>query len=208
MQPGSAIATTKHEHITKKLEKVHILILDNSMQITQLFKRMLEEFGFSNIFTANNGFQGVQILREIKINLIITDWELKTPRGTSESGSNVISHIDILPVSGVDFVKRLRRSPASPNPFIPVIMFADTVEKMQVVSARDAGVNEICIKPLSAEELCNRIMAVIDSPRIFVTAENYKGPCRRRKTLPLPQQQERRKRDIRVIKRNETASMR
>ncbi len=209
MQLTSSIATTRHEHITKKLEKIHILILDNSMQVTELFKRMLAEFGFTNIFTANNGFQGVQIMREIRINLIITDWELKPSRGTAESGSNVISHTDILPVSGVDFVKRLRHSPASPNPYIPVIMFADTVEKMQVFSARDAGVNEICLKPLSAEELCSRIMAVIDAPRIFITAESYKGPCRRRTPAPLPSgQKERRLREIRIIKRDDTARLR
>lgn len=189
----------------KKLEKIHILLIDNSTQVTELFKNMLMEFGFNNVFVANNGFQGVQFLREVKINLIITDWELKVPRHISDSDSNVISHTDILPLSGVDFVMRLRRSPSSPNPYIPVIMFTDTVEKMHVIAARDAGVNEICIKPLSAEELCKRIMAVIDKPRIFITSESYKGPDRRRKKSLLPVDgEERRKREVRIIKCNES----
>lgn len=209
MQPVSHSVSSKADNTAKKLEKIHVLLLDGSTQVTALFKNMLAEFGFTNVFVANNGFQGVQILREIKINLIITDWELKVPRNEAESGSNVISHKDILPLSGVDFVTRLRRSPLSPNPYIPVIMFANTVEKMQVVTARDAGVDEICIKPLSAEELCHRIMAVIEKPRIFITAETYKGPDRRRKkTQPPSSEKERRKREVRIIKCNEAARVR
>lgn len=195
---------SKMIHANNKLEKIHILLLDSSTQVTALFKNMLMELGFSNIFVANNGFQGVQILREIKINLIITDWELKLPQSEAGAPDNVISHKDILPLSGVDFVKRLRQSPSSPNPYIPVIMFADTVEKMHVVTARDSGVNEICLKPLSAEELCHRIMAVIEKPRIFITADTYKGPCRRRKAANLPvDQKERRTREVRIIRNNE-----
>ncbi len=191
--------------MTNKLYKVHILLLDNSAQVTNLFKNMLREFGFNNVYVANNGFQGVKILREVKINLIITDWDLKLT-GENRQISNVISHMDILPLSGVDFVKRLRQSPSSPNPLIPIIMFADTVETMQLVAARDAGADEICIKPLSAEELCKRIVAVIDKPRIFVTAKTYKGPCRRQQKLPLPpHQKDKRKVEVRVIKYNERA---
>jgi DNA-binding response OmpR family regulator len=199
MKSGSVKFSNRINNPEIALQKVHVLILDSSVHVTSLFKKMMEKFGFTNVFTANNGFHGVQILREVKINLIITDWHLN-PINSAEKSSNVISHTDILPVSGIDFVKRLRWSPASPNPYIPIIMFADTVEKMQVISARDAGINEICIKPLSAEELCQRIIAVIDNPRIFITASTYKGPCRRRKALPLDTNNEKRKKEIRIIK--------
>jgi CheY-like chemotaxis protein len=203
MQSISSKNTGKVTLAGTKLDKVHVLLLDNSTHVTELFKKMLNEFGFTNVFVANNGFQGVQILREVKINLIITDWDLKLPVRSNEA-SNVISHKEILPLSGVDFVRRLRQSPTSPNPIIPIIMFADTVEEIQVKSARDAGVDEICIKPLSAEELCKRIVAVIEKPRIFVTAKTFKGPCRRQKKIALPpHQKDKRKCEIRIVKYNE-----
>jgi len=190
--------------VRKKLEKVYILILESSTQLADLLKAMLEELGFTNIIVAHNGFQGVQILREIKINLIITDWDLRVSRADILEVAEAPPSLDILPLSGLDFVKRLRQSPASPNPFIPVIMFADKVEKTQVVCARDAGVSEICLKPLSAQELCRRILATIQAPRIFITASSYKGPCRRRKPAPLDDQlTERRVREVRIIKNNE-----
>jgi CheY-like chemotaxis protein len=200
----SSIASSKSAGIAKKLDRIHILILDNSTHVTTLFKDMLSEFGFTSVFVANNGFQGVQILREVKINLIITDWDLKLPSTANEAGEKVISHTDILPFSGVEFIKRIRCSPSSPNPFIPVIMFLDTVEKIKVITARDAGINEVCIKPLSAEEFCRRIMSVIDHPRIFITADNYKGPCRRRRAVaPLPHHTNRRKLEVQIIKFND-----
>lgn len=202
MLPKTRTAVASRLDPTRKLAKVHILVIDSSPQITGLFKNMLQEFGFSKIYTANNGFQGVHILREVRINLIITDWELNISSETKETASNVITHKDILPISGVDFVRRLRQSAHSPNPFIPVIMFADAVEKIQILKARDAGANEIVMKPLSAEELCKRIMHIIDHPRIFVTADAYKGPCRRRSKTPQPVPVERRRKDIRVIKHN------
>lgn len=184
----------------RSLDRIQILVIDNSPQVTALFKKMLETLGFSKIFEANSGFQGVHILREIKINLIITDWELKTLQSTDQTSSNVILHKDILPLSGVDFVKRLRQSPTSPNPYIPIIMFADTVEKIEIFKARDAGTNEIVLKPLSAEDLCKRIMDVIYHPRPFITSNGYKGPCRRRSKPKAPLSTERRRRNIQLIK--------
>jgi DNA-binding response OmpR family regulator len=203
MQKAARITTDIYSK--KKLEKIQVLILDNSPNVTTLFKDMLMALGFSNIFTAHSGFQGVHILKEVRINLIITDWDLQLGENTGNSTNNVISHQDILSLSGADFVRRLRHAPSSPDPFIPVIMFADTVERMDVITARDAGVDEICIKPLSAEDLCQRIMAVIDRPRIFITAETYKGPCRRQREGQLPNNLERRKKEVRVIKFNEAA---
>lgn len=195
------LVTNKEQMLIKKLGKIHILLMDSSAQVTALFKRMLGELGFSSVYEANNSLQGVQILREIKIHLIITDWELKIPMINANQAADALSHQEILPLSGIDFVRRLRMSPASPNPFIPVIMFADAVEEMQVYSARDAGVNEICLKPLGAEQLCQRLMAVIDSPRMFITASTYRGPCRRRKAAALPPNaSERRKQEVRIIK--------
>lgn len=203
MQQGMLKASGKPEDPSKKLEKVHVLILDSSTQVTELFKKMLEEVGFTKVFIGNNGLQGVQILREIKINLIITDWELKIPRPVEKLDDASTVHEEIIPLSGIDFVKRLRHAPSSPSPFVSIIMLADAMEKIQVLSARDAGVNEICIKPLSAQQLFDKIMAVIDRPRIFVTAESYRGPCRRRKNELPKGQEERRKHEVRVIKLGE-----
>lgn len=204
MQENTGTAPPPKKRLTeieKRLKRINILVLDSSVQVTTLFKDMLAEFGLTSVYTANSGFQGGQILREVKINLIITDWELKVPPQPSQEENTPASQLDIYPLSGIHFVKRLRHSPNSPNPFIPVIMLASAVEKIQLMEARDAGVNELCIKPLGAQELSGRIIAVIEKPRIFITCDTYRGPCRRRAVMPLPSgQPERRKMEIRLVK--------
>lgn len=192
------------EDPAKRLEKIHVLVLDSSKQVTELFKSMLEEIGFSKIFVAHNGVQGIEILREIKINMIITDWELKIPRSQNSTSLNENTAEEMVPLSGVDFVKHLRSSPVSPNPFVSIIMLADSLQESQALSARDSGVNEICIKPLSAQELFDKIMSVIDRPRVFVTAQSYRGPCRRRKAIGW-NKPERRLHEVRVIKYEQIA---
>ena len=193
-----------NSNILVKTKKINILIINNSEQVATLFKKMLAEFGFSSVHLAYSAFRAVQILRENKINLVIADTELKIPKNPDAQGANASSDEATFKLSGYDFVSRLRHSPNSPNRYIPVVMLADVLEDEQLHKARDAGVNEVLPKPLSAPELCQKLEAVIDSPRIFITASTYKGPCRRRTSQQATPDIERRKAEIRVIKCNES----
>ena len=53
-------------------------------------------------------------------------------------------------------------------------------EKSRVYEARDAGVTEFVVKPITAKAILDRIHAVIMRPRDFVKHESYFGPDRRR----------------------------
>jgi DNA-binding response OmpR family regulator len=57
-------------------------------------------------------------------------------------------------------------------------------ERARITEARDAGINEILIKPISATQLYQRIKSVIDMPRQFVESDGYFGPDRRRRRYP------------------------
>lgn len=188
----------------KRLEAVHVLIMDNSMQVIDLFKRMLNELGFSNVHAATSGFEAILIMKKLKINLVITDWALSNTE--NQASDTVITDEQMLSLTGVDFVWKVRHSDTISTSVMPVIMLADAMHKMQVFAARDAGVNEICVKPLTAEKLCSRIISVIDHPRIFVTAKSYRGPCRRRlKTTGDTQAEDRRRSEICIIKAPKSA---
>ena len=52
-----------------------------------------------------------------------------------------------------------------------------------VVEARDAGVTELIVKPVTASAVISRLGAVIYHPRQFVRTDDYFGPCRRRKAM-------------------------
>jgi len=59
--------------------------------------------------------------------------------------------------------------------------------------ARDAGINEMMIKPLSVRTLFARIRAVFERPRPYIECKSYFGPDRRRKQDHLYSGDERRK---------------
>jgi two-component system chemotaxis response regulator CheY len=48
------------------------------------------------------------------------------------------------------------------------------------MAARDAGVTEFVVKPITAKAILDRIQAVIFGPRPFVKTDGYFGPDRRR----------------------------
>lgn len=155
-------------------EHVRILVADSDMRTTDLVRRVLFSFGFRHILVADNGDNALDIMRSKKIDLIITEWRLKI--GDGIGFVSTIRHLEN--------DQQIRRD-------IPIIMLTAQAELADVERARDAGVTEFLVKPFSAKTLSNRIIQVIDNPRIFVDSNDYTGPCRRRKA-PAPNGKERR----------------
>lgn len=138
-------------------------------------------------------------LREIKLHLIVADADINV-RNSVKKGHKHLPEFDTLQLSGIEFVHRLRSAKSSPTPFIPVLMLMDHARVSEITKARDAGVNEIVLKPLEAKNFCERIIAMVDAPRLYVTASTYHGPCRRLKAGISPTGAERRLREVRLVR--------
>lgn len=81
--------------------------------------------------------------------------------------------------NGVSFTRRLRRDRLQAGQ-TPIILMAHAPDAALVAAARDAGVNEIVVKPVSVEALILRLMHVLQMPRRFIRAAGFVGPDRRR----------------------------
>ena len=125
---------------------------------------ILGSAGFKRIREVRDGAEALDALREWPADLAIVDFNMA-------------------PLDGVEFTRLVRNSADSPNPYLPIIMMTGHSEKTRVFEARDAGVTEFIVKPITAKAVLDRIHAVIYKPRPFVKAEGYFGPCRRRMTL-------------------------
>ena len=68
------------------------------------------------------------------------------------------------PLDDLDSVKLIHTGDDSPNKYVPMIMVTGHSEQNKVTQSRDAGINELLIKPLSAKTLYPRIKAVIERP--------------------------------------------
>lgn len=105
----------------------------------------------------------------------------------------IVSDVMMEPMDGIAFTRRLRTHRASPNPHIPVILLTAHTDRTTVIEARDAGVNAFVAKPVSIDEMRRKIQLVIDDPRQFIRSEDYVGPDRRRRDVPLAGRRDRRK---------------
>jgi DNA-binding response OmpR family regulator len=109
-----------------------------------------------------DGAEALQLMREGPVDIAIVDFKMT-------------------PLDGVQFTQLVRNSPDSVDPFLPIIMLTGFAERNRVFEARDAGVTEIVVKPVTARSLLDRINTVIFKPRPFIRSSDYFGPCRRRR---------------------------
>lgn len=65
--------------------------------------------------------------------------------------------------------------------FAPVVVVSAFTDKETIIAARDAGANEVLVKPVSGTKLANRILNIINHPRPFIKSSDFFGPDRRRK---------------------------
>jgi len=193
--------------INHHLKNINILVADNDQKIVDLITGVLRYLGFKSVFAAADGFKAVNIMYQHPIDLVITDWELQPidENYLADLPPNPVLRTErwspAPPRDGASFVQYLRQSKYSPDPYVPIIMLTGLGLKNNIEYARDAGVNEIILKPISVEKFCDRIAKLIDDPRCFVTAKKYKGPCRRRKDAMISGKN-RRKQDVKLIKHN------
>ncbi|MBS0472094.1 MAG: response regulator [Proteobacteria bacterium] len=145
-----------------RFERLKVLVVDDNQHMRKLVLTILQAFGVIQIYEAADGNRAWAMLREANPDVVILDWMMDG-------------------MTGLDLVKLVRTSPATPNPFVPIIMLTGYTQIDHVRLARDAGVNEFLAKPVSVKSLMSRLVAVIEQPRPYVRTKSYFGPCRRRR---------------------------
>jgi CheY-like chemotaxis protein len=147
------------------LESVSALILDDNAHMRGLLRVILASFGMRRIEEAADCEEAVSHVAGGDIDIAFVDFKL--------SG-----------LDGIDFCKRIRNEPDSPNRYLPLIMITAYSERGRVRDAINAGVDEFLVKPVRAVDVANRVNAVVERRRPFVKAGSYFGPDRRRRDDP------------------------
>ncbi|WP_375283852.1 response regulator [Marinicauda pacifica] len=159
------------------LDRLTVLLVDDNSHMLHIVRTMMRGFGIVHIFESRDPAEAIDIARNDSIDLIILDYQM-----------------DML--DGLEFTRMLRTAADSHNRFVPIILLTAYTERSRILSARDAGVTEICAKPINASELWRKIAACVNEPRPFVRTKTFFGPDRRRRTIEWPAEKERRKTPI------------
>jgi CheY-like chemotaxis protein len=149
------------------LENISMMVIDDNKHMSMLVGQILHALGVKNVCQMHNAEQAFEELKHFVADVIIVDWHMQ-------------------PMDGIEFVRRVRTAPDTPNPHVPIIMLSGFTERQRVIEARDAGINEFLAKPVSPKSLYQHLAKIIDNPRPFVRTKSYFGPDRRRKNLGPP----------------------
>ena len=142
---------------------LNILLVEDNQHMRSIVTAILKGSGIRSVRDARDGAEALEILRHYPADIALVDFNMS-------------------PIDGVEFTRMLRTASDSLHPYLPVIMITGHSERSRVVEARDAGVNEFVVKPLTARALLSRIESVIMRPRPFIRCATYFGPDRRRNT--------------------------
>jgi two-component system, chemotaxis family, chemotaxis protein CheY len=113
-----------------------ILLVEDATAIRCIMKMQLQRMGFSRIHEAEDGRAALALLREEKVDLIISDWHMPG-------------------MSGVELLRQVRDSEETRE--IPFIMMTGDASLCGVQMAMQLRVNDLLLKPFSLELLERKI---------------------------------------------------
>jgi DNA-binding response OmpR family regulator len=151
-----------------QLRVLNTLIIVDNLPMLGIFRTVLNELGIQNVRHGKTAQEVVATLMSEPIDLVIID--------------------DLSPLDGVKFLNTLRRGNTKLPNAVPVMFVTAVAERDRIIAARDAGANEIMLKPFSAAQLKARLEKTVKRPREFVEAKAYVGPDRRRRDADAPVQ--------------------
>lgn len=145
-----------------RYDRLKVLVVDDNQHMRMLVGAILEAYGIKDILDAANAEDAWKRMVDNPCDMIFLDWVMEG-------------------MSGVELAEKIRTSPESKNPFLPIVMLTGHTSLERVHQARDAGINEFLAKPVSSKTILSRLVSVIEHPRPFVRTRSYFGPCRRRR---------------------------
>ena len=150
--------------MARHCKNLKALIADDNVHMLEIVRSLLIAYDFEEVQACRDGGEAIDRQRTRRFDLAVVDYEMS-------------------PKSGVDFASWVRRSAESPDRYLPIIMLTGHRERSRVLSAKDAGVNEFVLKPISAAALYAKIDAVVLRPRRYVESAAYFGPYWRSMTV-------------------------
>ena len=169
------------------LSRTKIMVVDDSPQAMDILSQILLGFCVEKTIKCASVDEATAALASEKINLVIVDDRMAEK-------------------DGFDLIAWIRRDPKALNYTAPVMLATGNPTLATTFRARDAGASHVLAKPITPGVLLSRMQYIARSNREFITSDNYRGPDRRVRNLPLPEGIEERRADaLRLLETPERA---
>ncbi len=147
------------------LSHMSVLVVGSNADTREIICSILTNLKITRLRETETVSSAHAMLREVPPDLIIVDYETE-------------------PSNGIDFVRYVRNGRDSPHPKVPIILVSGRTDVEKVRMARDVGIDEFIALPFSFNLLLERIQAISNRLRPFVSSRNFVGPDRRRRVRP------------------------
>jgi two-component system chemotaxis response regulator CheY len=122
----------------KNPDPLRVLLVEDSFQSMNLTKGMLHDLGITQIFTAKNGVEALNLLGtfdgEDFVDVVLCDWNMPE-------------------MTGIELLRQVR----SCDPDLLFIMITGEADRSSIVEAKAFGVNGYIKKPFSSDELRKKL---------------------------------------------------
>jgi CheY-like chemotaxis protein len=119
-----------------------ILVIDSNAHIRRLIVTLLGALAIRDVAQARNGVAAVAMMQQKPRDLVIIDWTVDA-------------------TDALLFIHRLRRGEFG-DAFVPVMALSSSTHHAVLDRAREAGIDEVIAKPISAVDIIQRAGALID----------------------------------------------
>src|SRR5690242_10902865 len=111
------------------LRQLKIMAVDDNRHMNQLLAAILRGLGVKYFEAYGSAAKAYAAIGDFQPDIVFLDWDMPT-------------------VDGAAFTRMIRREPASPNHFLPIVVVSAFGDREHVTRARDAGVHEFLVKPI------------------------------------------------------------
>jgi CheY-like chemotaxis protein len=140
-----------------QLPRIKVLVVDPAGYSRRLLQELLNSLGVQDIVSAPRSENALSALRANYSNVVFCDEACDT----------------------AGFIKALRRDTKTQNITVPVFMISAGVQQEQIAVARDAGINGVIVKPISAATVERKLRVALGNPKDWVASKEFIGPDRR-----------------------------
>jgi len=119
---------------------MNVLIVDDIEAMLRVLRNLLKQLNFRNIDQAADGSEALAKLRAGDFDLVISDWQME-------------------PMTGIDLVREMRADKKLQH--LPFVMVTAETQKDKLTVAKEAGVDTMILKPLTADSLKRTLVGVL-----------------------------------------------
>jgi two-component system chemotaxis response regulator CheY len=132
-------------------KNMRILVVDDFSTMRRIVRNLLIDLGIRPklIQEADDGSNAMAILRNVRFDLVITDWNMPN-------------------MSGIDLLRSIREWDEIKT--LPVLMVTAENDREQIIAAAQAGVNGFVVKPFSAATLEQKINRIFERLAVSETS--------------------------------------